>query len=90
VSCLGKVIAYDPNGGIRWSSPLGFAEVAISPHQYPDGKSILLGTNLGALYLKGAASGRDLPPPYRPAGLMNPNTPGIASGGTPGPWRTPA
>lgn len=82
VSCLGKVIAYDPHGNKRWDSPLGFAETAISPHLYPDGRSILLGTNLGSLYLKDAATGRDLLPPYRPAGLVNTNTPGIGPDGT--------
>ena len=82
VSCLGRAIAYDPDGGIRWSSPLGFAEVAISPHLYPDGKSILLGTNKGSVYLKDAASGADLLPPYRPTDLVNTNTPGIGPDGT--------
>ena len=82
VSCLGKVIAYDGNGDMRWSSPLGFAEVAISPHLYPDGKSILLGTNMGSVYLKDAATGADLLPPYRSADKVNSNTPGISSDGT--------
>lgn len=82
VSALGRVIAYDQNGGVRWRSSLGPTEVAISPHLFPDGKSILLGTNAGSVYLKDAATGRDVLPAYRPAGLVNSNTPGISADGT--------
>lgn len=80
-SGLGKVIAYDRNGAVRWRSSLGPLEVAISPHLYSDGRSLLVGTNTGSVYLKDAATGRDLLPPHRPAGLVNTNTPGVSDDG---------
>lgn len=80
-SGLGKVIAYDRNGTVRWRSSLSPLEVAVSPHLYSGGESVILGTNSGSVYLKDAATGRDLLPPYKPADLLNTNTPGVSADG---------
>lgn len=81
VGCMGKVIAFDENGCVRWRSSLKAWEVPIGPHLSPDGRAIFLSTNSGSVYLKDPGNGRDLLPPYSMPGLQNINTPAMTGDG---------
>lgn len=81
VGCMGKIIAFDENGGVRWRSRLNPLEVPIGPHLSPDGTAIFVSTNTGSVYLKDPASGADLLPPYTETGLQNINTPAMTPDG---------
>lgn len=81
VGCMGKVIAFDENGEVRWRSRLNPMEVPIGPHLSPDGKAIFVSTNTGSVYLKDPATGVDLLPPYTERGLQNINTPAMTPDG---------
>lgn len=85
VSCKGKVVSYIDRGRYAqklWESGLNPDEFAISCHLFPDGASILVGTNKGGVYLKDAASGSNVLEPYRREGFTNTNTPAVTGDGT--------